>query len=347
MLNTSVALRLQMSGALHLVVENGNETGKEIIVSGDDKDIGSLATAGIFIDDPLVSPRHARLVKKSNWWTIHDLNSENGTFVNDKLITEAPLFPNSTIIVGNTTLTVAYSEPVKVDTALIHRSGQWVQLPRIIAHELKNYLQFFDAGLEQLKQNTDVIEKYEGEIRSLEMAGEKMDELVQMLRAGCVEPVFTQVDLVELVWEQISLIEGSLQQKGVALNVDLPEKRTMISADSHQLGRAILNLLKNAMEACLTSGSIHVTISDRSDNSVSLVIQDTGHGMDSQTLKTFWEPLFTTRDQGNGLGAFIARTTVLKHKGSIHAESEPGKGTEIKIELPGYSNTKKRTDIDR
>lgn len=346
MLNTSVALKLQMNGLLHLVVESGEQIGKKIVVTSD-KNIGSMVSADIFLDDPLISPQHARLVKNSNWWAIHDLNSENGTFVNNRLITEAPLFPDSKILLGNTILRVAYSESIKVETALVNRSGQWVQLPRIIAHELKNYLQFFDAGLEQLKQNTDLIQKYEGEIRSLELAGEKMDELVQMLRAGCVEPVFASVDLVELVWEQISLIEGSLQKKGITLDVNLPEKRLLILADAHQLGRAILNLLKNAMEACSTTGSIRVTIIDRLDNSVSLTIQDTGHGMDAQTLKTFWEPMFTTRDHGNGLGAFIARTTILKHKGLIHAESEPGKGTVIKIELPGESNTKKRADSDR
>jgi hypothetical protein len=337
MLNTAVAMRLQMSGVLHLVVGSGDQTGTEFVVAGEQM-IGNAASADIFLDDPLVSPCHARLVKERNWWKIIDQLSENGTFVNGRFTRESPLFPDCEILMGNTRLTVKYSEPPDIETAIVRRSGQWVQLPRIIAHELKNYLQFFDAGIEQLKQNAEFIEKYEGEIRSLEMAGEKMDELVQMLRAGCIDPVFSPVDVTETLWEQVSLIEGAARSAGVELNIDIPDQKIMIYADPNQIGRAILNILKNSMEACSRAQSIHVSIPEITGTTIRIIIRDTGQGMDSQTLESFWEPLFTTRARGNGLGAFIARTTILKHNGSIHAESTTGKGTKITIELPRYQN---------
>jgi len=331
-MDTTMVLRLQMSGELCLRVDGPRKASRDIRVANNQM-IGNDPSADIYLDDPLVCLRHARIEKDGNWWKVKDLKSENGTFVNDNLIDASVLFPDSVIVVGNTRITVSYAEPPKIETAIVRRSGEWVQLPRIIAHELKNYLQFFDAGVEQLKQDSDVFDRFHGEITSLEMAGEKMDDLVQMLRAGCAEPHFSDVNLVEILWEQLALIEGSAQKNGLVFDLDIPDNPLIITADSNQLGRAILNILKNAMEACSQDGTISVIVNCM-DNRISVQIRDTGHGMDMQTLEAMWNPMFTTRPQGNGLGAFIARTAVCRHNGQINAQSKVGKVTVINIELP-------------
>ncbi|MBN1878573.1 FHA domain-containing protein [bacterium] len=331
-LDTSLSIRLQMNGRLKLVVDKGKQLGKEFFVENTTV-IGNDPAADIMLDDPLVCPRHARIARDGSIWKIWDLKSENGTFINGRLISVVPVLPDCEIHLGSTVLVARYSEPPRIETALVQRSGEWIQLPRIIAHELKNYLQFFDAGIEQIKQDTNVSRRFDGEIRSLEMAGGKMDELVQMLRTGCTEPRLSEMDLVELILEQIALVEGTALLTGIDLKWNLPETPVIITMDAGQIGRSLLNILKNALEACSNGDIIDIKLV-LSEFQISLTITDTGHGMDPATLAAMWTPLFTTRPDGNGLGAFIAQTAIMRHKGMIKAESQPGKGTVVTIELP-------------
>ncbi len=307
-------------------VNNYKLTGKTVV--------GSDRSADIHINDPLISPKHACVFKERSWWIIEDLSSENGTFVNENLIKKAPLFPDCKILMGNTYCKVIYSDNPQIETAIVKNSGEWVQLPRIIAHELKNYLQFFDAGLEQLKQDSKLIDRYSGQIKSLEMAGENMDELVQMLRAGCVKPRFEKINLNEVVWESIALVETMAHRQQINLITQIPDQPVIIVADANQIGRAVLNFLKNALEATPDYGYITVSVTVPSTHTAGICIKDTGHGMDKETLESFWTPLYTTRSNGNGLGAFIAKTAIVRHNGMVRADSALKQGTEIYIELP-------------
>ncbi|MBN1295461.1 FHA domain-containing protein [bacterium] len=332
-ISTTLAIKLQGDSALRLTVLTGTQSGQTFTIHSPTV-AGFDPGADLNIDDPLVCPRHLRFEKDENWWIVKDMMSENGTFLNGVLIKKAPVFPDSILQIGNTQFRVDYVQDPVIETAVIQRRGEWVQLPGIIAHELKNYLHYFSEGIEQLKNDTVTMNRFSGEIRSFEVAGERMKELVQMLRDGCSPLNVTEIDLVELVWEQVSLIETAAHLAGITLEISLPDGCVLIDADANQLGRCILNLMKNALEACERSQIINIMLTQESDHHLTLIVRDTGKGMDSETLESMWTPLFTTREEGNGLGAFIARTVVLKHKGRIHAESKPGKGTVIRIELP-------------
>jgi len=332
-LGTTMLLKLQATSSLKLTVIQGNSKGQEFIVDG-------VAVAGydpasdINIEDPLVCPRHARFFKEENWWIVKDMLSESGTFLNDKLIKQAPIFPDSRLRMGNTILGIDYVAEPELDQILINKQGEWMELPAIIAHELKNYLQFFDAGIEQLKNDTEIGNRFSGEIKSFEIAGEYMQELVQMLRVGCAKPKLVKADFVELIWEQISIIESAANAAGVILEISLPDRSIPVYVDEYQIGRCILNLLKNSLEACKKGNIIGVMLKQESEHHLILVIRDTGEGMDKETLESMWTPMFTTKKSGNGLGSFISKTIIVQHKGQIHAESTPGKGTVIQIELP-------------
>lgn len=330
---TTLALKIQGHSALRLRVIKGKNSG-EVFTVTNTAIAGYDTAADINIEDPLVCPRHVRFERDENWWVIKDMISENGTFLNSRLIKRAPIFPNSIVQIGNTQLHVDYVDTPEIQTALVQRQGEWVELPGIIAHELKNYLHFFSDGLDQLKSDTAVMNRFSGEIRSFEMAGDRMRELVQMLRHGYAELKVSEVDFMELVWEQVAMIESAAQTAGVILEVSLPDTPIMIELDPGQMGRCLLNLMKNALEACERGNIINIMLTHESEHYLTLIIRDTGRGMDPETLESMWTPLFTTREAGNGLGAFIARTVVLKHHGHINAESKPAKGTVVRIELP-------------
>lgn len=328
-----MALRLKSGSSLKLTVTDGDELGQEFIID-QESSVGNDPEADVYIKDPLVCPRHIRLYKDGNWWMAKDLLSENGSFLNGKLIKKTPVFPNSRLRIGNTSLLIDYVDEPKIETVAVQRRGEWVELPSIIAHELKNYLQFFDSGLEQLKNDTEIVNKFSGELQSFEIAGERMQELVNMLRAGCAEPRLKQLNFVDLVWEQVSMIESAAEAAGVILEVSLPDTEVEIMADANQLGRSILNILKNALEACESGNMISVMLNHSSSYNLTLIIRDTGKGMNQSTLNAMWTPMFTTKESGNGLGSFIAHAVIAKHSGRIEADSTLGKGTVIRIELP-------------
>ena len=200
-------------------------------------------------------------------------------------------------------------------------------------------MQFLDLGVEQLKHNASLLSIDPGSLHLLELAREKMEELVSVLRNGCIPPKFKRINLSEIIWEQISLLESIAQDRKIELKMQLSSEDIIVNADPNQLGRCLMNVIKNAVEACSENDSVTISTIPFSELVV-ITINDTGCGMDADTLASIWTPLFSTKPEGNGLGAFIARTVILKHHGLIEAESKPGIGTTIRIQLP------RKSDID-
>jgi signal transduction histidine kinase len=107
--------------------------------------------------------------------------------------------------------------------------------------------------------------------------------------------------------------------------------------DRRLLQRTLVNLVENALHALNGGGRIEVALSRSMRGGVPLValrVRDDGVGIDPEVKTRVFEPYFSTRAAGTGLGLAIARKVVEDHGGAIHLESEPGKGTEVTIELP-------------
>lgn len=106
-----------------------------------------------------------------------------------------------------------------------------------------------------------------------------------------------------------------------------------VEADPRRLTEALLNLVANAIEATPPGGEVVVEVRPAGDQA-EIVVRDTGRGMPADTLKRIGTPFFTTRDDGTGLGVVLARSVIAQHGGSLRYESEPGRGTRVKVTLP-------------
>jgi signal transduction histidine kinase len=106
-----------------------------------------------------------------------------------------------------------------------------------------------------------------------------------------------------------------------------------VEADPRRLKEALLNLVANAIEATPPGGEVVVEVRPDGD-ATEIVVRDTGRGMPAETLTRIGTPFFTTRDDGTGLGVVLARSVIAQHGGSLRYESEPGKGTRVKVTLP-------------
>jgi two-component system sensor histidine kinase HydH len=109
-----------------------------------------------------------------------------------------------------------------------------------------------------------------------------------------------------------------------------------LEADPRRLKEALLNLVVNAIEATPPGGEVAVEVRPAGEGA-EIVIRDTGRGMAAETLRRIGTPFFTTREEGTGLGVVLARSVIAQHGGSLRYDSEPGKGTQVRVELPRAS----------
>lgn len=222
-----------------------------------------------------------------------------------------------------------------------------------IAHDFNNLLMGIlgnaDLALYSLPQGTRAIDN----IKEIENAARRAAELCRQMLAysGKGRFVLEQVNLSDLIGEMTHMIEISISRNAV-LRLNLPRAIPCVTADATQLRQLVMNLVMNASEAVAEpSGVISITTGvvecdteylkktwlddDLPEGMyVYLEVSDTGIGMDEATLQRLFEPFFSTKFMGRGLGMSAVLGIVRSHSGAINVTSEPGHGTRVKIYLP-------------
>jgi signal transduction histidine kinase len=120
---------------------------------------------------------------------------------------------------------------------------------------------------------------------------------------------------------------------GIKLNMKLHNNLPDIEIDSQQIGQVFYNIITNAVQAMADDGELTIETNLDSDYIVTF-ITDTGSGIAEENLKKIFEPLFSTKAKGTGLGLPVCVLLVEKHRGEINVESRPGKGTTFIVKLP-------------
>jgi signal transduction histidine kinase len=146
------------------------------------------------------------------------------------------------------------------------------------------------------------------------------------------QPQLETVDLNNLVHESLKLFEAQMQAAGVTLRLDLAADLRAIQADPGQLGRALQNLVLNAIDA-MPSGGVLAIRTCPHENGVRLEVSDTGQGLTQEECDRLFTPYYTTKTHGTGLGLAIVQSVISDHGGKIGVRSEPEKGTTFLIDL--------------
>jgi signal transduction histidine kinase len=120
----------------------------------------------------------------------------------------------------------------------------------------------------------------------------------------------------------------------ISVERDLPADLPSLSVDRTQMGQVILNLVTNALQSMDGNGGTLTLRARSEDGKVRLDFVDTGIGMSPGDLEKMFEPLFTTKARGIGLGLAVSRSLVTANGGQISATSELGKGSTVTVELP-------------
>jgi len=205
-----------------------------------------------------------------------------------------------------------------------------------VAHEVKNPL----AGL--LLYSLHLKEKSSNFSESQTYLVDKIVDTIKHLNSrveqimGFARPVSLTLvsgNLTQLVNDVLELLRPQLTANNVEVRLSLDPQPAYALLDQSSLRGALMNLMLNAIEAMKEGGTLSITIEHNSE-SLKLEIADTGHGINEEEAKKIFEPFYTTKEQGLGLGMPYAKKIIEQHGGTISLNSRPGEGATISIMLP-------------
>ena len=242
----------------------------------------------------------------------------------------------------------AEREKSKLENQLRHadRLATIGQLSAGVAHELNEPLGNILGFAQLAKKCPGLPKQAESDIEKILTASLNAREVVKKLLtfARKMPPQKTEVNLNQLVEEGLRFFESRCNKQGIEILCSLSPAMPEIQADPTQLNQVIVNLIINALQAMESGGRLTLRTLAGKEH-ISLIIEDTGIGMNEEVMKQIFTPFFTTKDigQGTGLGLPVVHGIVTSHGGSIKVESKPNQGSRFEIQLPIASSTEVET----
>jgi signal transduction histidine kinase len=219
-----------------------------------------------------------------------------------------------------------------------HLSGI-AQLARGIAHEIRNPLNFISLSIDHLREKYAPLEnvekeKFESFIASIKHEIQRLNKLVgDFLDYG--KPLklsLQEVDMGSLINEIIALIWAKAEKDGIKIHYQCGEFPKLY-LDPELIKTCIFNIILNAFQAMPAGGDLTVS-TNASDSRASVVIEDTGTGVSKENMPKLFEPFFSTKTTGLGLGLAMTKRVVEEHGGKVDFQSIEGKGSTVTISLP-------------
>lgn len=210
------------------------------------------------------------------------------------------------------------------------------RIARTIAHEVRNPLTNINLAVEQLKEeieqdNEDQHSMLDMIIRNSTRINQLVTDLLDSTRFS--ELKYEQKSINELADEALEMAADRIHLNHITINKEYSTDICDVLIDPEKIKIAFLNIIVNAIEA-MEPGKGVLTIRTAGENDQCVVyIKDNGIGMDDEAQQKLFEPYFTSKPKGNGLGMTNTQNIILNHNGSISVESTPGVGTTFIIAL--------------
>ncbi len=217
------------------------------------------------------------------------------------------------------------------------------KLAGMVSHELRNPLCVIKTSVYLLKMSLKTVadEKIKRQLDILDEEVDISDKIISdfLSFSRVKEPQLGNFNIYDIIKE--SLHEINIP-KNVEVSVELGTQLPYINVDRVQIKIVFYNLILNALQAMPMGGKVTITGSQK-DEFLEINIDDIGEGITKENLAKIFDPLFTTKSNGSGLGIVVCQTIIDAHMGSIKIESEVGKGTKVRIKLPIKENRKKKS----
>jgi signal transduction histidine kinase len=226
------------------------------------------------------------------------------------------------------------------------------EMSAVMAHEIRNPLAGVMAGIEHLLTKFEEGDDRHEAMERILKEGERVNHIIEDILLISRPPQLNLAPcaMSEVIEGAISLLEERATEQRVEVKKRLDSDLPFVRGDRARLHQALSNLVLNAIEAMPDGGELSITAtgSTRGDiegggegaplwgegGHVEVEIRDTGVGIKQEDLEKIWEPFWTTKVRGTGLGLPITRRIINEHGGQVEVESEPGVGTKFIMRLP-------------
>ena len=220
-----------------------------------------------------------------------------------------------------------------------------------VAHEIKNPLGSISIHIQLIQKAMNGLPELRnsGKFETMQNYLDIVNEEVERLNGIIVDFLFAvrpmDMNLVgqnlnEMVRELFEFMHFELEEQGIRLVMNLEPELPELQLDVKYLKQALLNIVKNAISAMPEGGTLTV-LTEMRDGRVELSISDTGVGIPEENMAKIFEPYFTTRDFGSGLGLTLVYKIIKEHQGEINLHSREGEGTTFNITLPAPQKQKR------
>ncbi|HEY8414459.1 MAG TPA: ATP-binding protein, partial [Thermaerobacter sp.] len=166
---------------------------------------------------------------------------------------------------------------------------------------------------------------------------ERIEQIVNdlLLLARQPQPRLGRVDLARLLCRLVDMVRVEAGAGRYDVRLAVEDELPLLNADERQLRQVFLNLIRNGLDAMPGGGRLRIRAThDRDAGTVTVEVEDEGVGIPREILGRIFDPFFSTKDHGTGLGLAVSYGIVRNHGGQIDVESEPGRGTRVRVTLP-------------
>jgi signal transduction histidine kinase len=210
------------------------------------------------------------------------------------------------------------------------------QLAAGIAHEIRNPLTSISILIHSLRERISSEDSEQEDLKVIEEEIHRINEIVdRFLRfAKPAVPFLERTEVLSIFEEILQLIKPQIEKQHIVVQKEF-QALPMILMDREQMKQAILNLLLNAVQAMPKGGQLTLSCRNSEDGKgIQFAIEDTGMGISSEDLNRLFDPFFSNKEGGIGLGLSITHRIIDQHRGKIEVESIPDKGTLFTVWLP-------------
>jgi len=226
------------------------------------------------------------------------------------------------------------------------------QLTASIAHEIRQPLAaittFGNASINWLKHKTPDLDEVRSNLDNMVKQVYRVDDVIKSVTALFKKDSTARrdVNLNELVQQVLTITSRAMVSNRIVLETNfIQSPQPVVMADPVQLQQVVLNLIMNAIEAMSASERgarmVHIETSISQADSVVITVADSGPGIDAKTAEQLFQPFFTTKSSGMGLGLSICKSIIEAHGGQLTVASREPQGAVFRVELPRHRHARK------
>ena len=293
---------------------------------------------------PLVPPKNRAAAEKrkkkvrkgESYYLLEtqDMRKDGSLF--DVQITLSPIYDYNNILIASSVISRDVSYKKEADKHLIQSEKLKIagEIAAGVAHEIRNPLTSI-SGFIQL-MNNDPNQPYANYTQIIEKEIERINYIISefLILSKPHVNIHRKYHFKKTLEDIYVLFQPELNLNGITLSKSWLLDDIELHGEETQIKQVLINIIKNAIESIKKDGHIKIICTNEADQYINIEITDNGEGMSRTTLDNIFQPFFTTKENGTGLGMMISEKIITEHGGTIKIQSKVGEGTIIRIQLP-------------